>query len=801
MATSVPMGIVSLKAEGAYAANKLYKKGMWVTSSGSSYAYINPTPSTGASLTETSHWQQIAAQGPKGDAGGTWTKGEDIPLQSGGTVGGKLTEIANDFSEAVGAVTVDSEVVLARGGKTILGDRLDETESKLAQTRTSTRVVATKDSLNKLGADYVCDGTNDAEIIREALHDVVGIGEGGESFGWTHVKSTPVVPDLDFPLFWHDGTKFHAYGGYDNSTKIGHSTSVDGVNWVRDVNPVLQRGSAGSYDDSLVAVFHPWQESDGSWHALYRANGDKIAYATSPDGVNWTKHANNPVINDAIACDPAGLIKSNGVYYLYANTTGGDRRIDIYTSTNRITWTKVSKDEPEWRGGRYCSCPFKYNGKFYLITSKYYEGGRGSLLELWEDSTPLFKYGSREFKGVVVYGRGWKSVDTPSVLTTTIERDIFYNNEFWCYYAKNVFGYSEPDPAYLTKENTVQDAIDKAVLPNMNGEVLLSEGEVIIKGENTTRQSISLDYGVTLKGLNTVIKVENGYNQAKDRGVVSVDQDCLLSGVILDGNQVNANPVRMLHISNHGKAKDIEITNTKEVAVIYGEIDGVKYFRNAVDLDMIENAILKNGKVYGNQTPHGLRLRFASQAINCESFNNQYDGIYVVDDSKAVSCKSFNNGRHGISLLNDAKIEMCEIKNNVEIGVFLNGRASVVGCIIKENARGIENTASSSNNIIGGEVINNGYGIQGVGRIKVDGVYFKGNKGYLDRQQITILAKSRITNCIFENGDNIQQYQIYIHDGGDGSTIGGNSFEKGSVGYIGKTGFPTPVTYNNEELD
>ena len=66
MATSVPMGIVSLKAEGAYAADKLYKKGMWVTSSGSSYAYINPTPAAGVSLTNTSHWQQIAEKGATG---------------------------------------------------------------------------------------------------------------------------------------------------------------------------------------------------------------------------------------------------------------------------------------------------------------------------------------------------------------------------------------------------------------------------------------------------------------------------------------------------------------------------------------------------------------------------------------------------------------------------------------------------------------------------------------------------------------------------------------------------------------
>ena len=80
MATSVPMGIVSLKAEGTYAADKLYKKGMWVTSSGSSYAYINPTPSTNVPLTDASHWQQIAEKGDTGDP--TSSTASDIPTST-----------------------------------------------------------------------------------------------------------------------------------------------------------------------------------------------------------------------------------------------------------------------------------------------------------------------------------------------------------------------------------------------------------------------------------------------------------------------------------------------------------------------------------------------------------------------------------------------------------------------------------------------------------------------------------------------------------------------------------------------
>lgn len=75
MATALPLGIVSLKAEGAYSSDKLYKKGMWVTFSGSSYAYINPTPAEGAPVTNTTYWQQIAVKGDKGNTGDTGDSG------------------------------------------------------------------------------------------------------------------------------------------------------------------------------------------------------------------------------------------------------------------------------------------------------------------------------------------------------------------------------------------------------------------------------------------------------------------------------------------------------------------------------------------------------------------------------------------------------------------------------------------------------------------------------------------------------------------------------------------------------
>ena len=79
----------------------------------------------------------------------------------------ETVNVANDltdrFNQQIGALTEDSEVIDARGGKTTLGQRLDETDAHLAQTDTFlteqvTHVTnlssLTENELRLLGADY-----------------------------------------------------------------------------------------------------------------------------------------------------------------------------------------------------------------------------------------------------------------------------------------------------------------------------------------------------------------------------------------------------------------------------------------------------------------------------------------------------------------------------------------------------------------------------------------------------------------------------------------------------------------------
>lgn len=78
---------------------------------------------------------------------------------------------------------------------------------------------------------------------------------------------------------------------------IGYATSVDGVNWIKydgggpDPVPVLDHGAAGSADSFAAA--DPSVIKDGTtmkmWYTGDDSNKKRIAYATSPDGIVWSK--------------------------------------------------------------------------------------------------------------------------------------------------------------------------------------------------------------------------------------------------------------------------------------------------------------------------------------------------------------------------------------------------------------------------------------------------------------------------------------------------------------------------------
>jgi predicted GH43/DUF377 family glycosyl hydrolase len=114
--------------------------------------------------------------------------------------------------------------------------------------------------------------------------------------------------DINRPYVLKRGGTYHLWytgqvkpGARDGHSWIGYATSPDGVTWKRmSDKPVL------SFDQpwEKVAVMCPsviWDESAQLFRMWYSGGEQNepnaIGYATSPDGLTWTKNETNPVFS------------------------------------------------------------------------------------------------------------------------------------------------------------------------------------------------------------------------------------------------------------------------------------------------------------------------------------------------------------------------------------------------------------------------------------------------------------------------------------------------------------------------
>lgn len=279
---------------------------------------------------------------------------------------------------------------------------------------------------------------------------------------WAKYQVGPVCDLGNYPYIWYESetVTYHCYYAYDNWTKFGHATSSDGVTFVEDTvnNPILEITSGGTYDQIGIALPNVWKEGS-SWYMIYRGNSVNACIATSADGLTWTKSGSNPVIVDCE--DPSGIMKVGSTYLLYSNTTGLNRYVKVYTSTNLTTWT-LQTPNPLIAGYRYCACPFKFGAKYYLFVSTDWGIGAGSGIELLESDDPTFL--DAVDLGFVVLHNDLDGCDTPTIPTLTIYRDSFPDNKMRLYYAHEAEG-TYIRPLFLAIQDDIAAGIAAAVKP------------------------------------------------------------------------------------------------------------------------------------------------------------------------------------------------------------------------------------------------------------------------------------------------------------------------------------------------
>ena len=151
--------------------------------------------------------------------------------------------------------------------------------------------------------------------------------------------------DMGLPGAWDDGFIFYPtvhyndtemtyhmwyIGGSGPTRSLGYGTSKDGLNWTKySENPVLNVGPVGTWDDTVLTV--PNVLYDNSTYHLWYTGFDgtyyRIGYATSSDGINWTKIPSAPVVD----LGPPGSWEDNHVY----------KQSVLYDGVNYQMWYRI----------------------------------------------------------------------------------------------------------------------------------------------------------------------------------------------------------------------------------------------------------------------------------------------------------------------------------------------------------------------------------------------------------------------------------------------------------------------------
>ncbi|HBS85780.1 MAG: hypothetical protein A2W91_13235 [Bacteroidetes bacterium GWF2_38_335] len=156
---------------------------------------------------------------------------------------------------------------------------------------------------SSIGMAFSADGIH---WIKHPANPVFTKGEPGE-WDCTWVES----PALEYNGI--SGEYYMWYNGVDTSTwklQIGLATSTNGVDWERyAMNPVVENGFWGTYDDIWIGTpavikydseYYMWYSSTStnSYNGVTEQfDTINICFAYSTDGINWTKHEDNPLFH------------------------------------------------------------------------------------------------------------------------------------------------------------------------------------------------------------------------------------------------------------------------------------------------------------------------------------------------------------------------------------------------------------------------------------------------------------------------------------------------------------------------
>lgn len=225
----------------------------------------------------------------------------------------------------------------------------------------------------------------------------LGMAHSPDGISWTEALGNPIISltGSDFGMLWHGGViraaEYFVYYtvGTTLDGRIGQriflATSINGVDWVTGGEPVIDLGPVGSHDGYTLLAPTVIVEDDlfKMWYnGMDELGRMTINYATSPDGVAWTKFEGNPVVDlgpDTAAYYPA-VIRVGEEYMMWFSSEG----IRLATSPDGIAWTVspdavIEKgDAGEWSSEAIYEPSVYFDGRVFHM---WFTGSSGPFME------------------------------------------------------------------------------------------------------------------------------------------------------------------------------------------------------------------------------------------------------------------------------------------------------------------------------------------------------------------------------------------------------------------------------------
>ena len=238
------------------------------------------------------------------------------------------------------------------------------------------------------GLRVFCDGQEIAAAAK--LERVTGALPGAPETagGWKKFEGNPVMGGKYGTCFdisvLREGEKYRMWLSWRPQKSIALVESADGIHWSEPPQIVLgPRPETGWEDDINRPVVLKRADGYHLWYTGQVKGKSAIGYATSPDGVVWTRKSDKPVLTadqpweqPSVMCphvlwdEPAKLFR---MWYSGGNNYEPDA-IGAATSPDGRTWSKhasnpVFRPDPasDWEKERVTACQVEKRGDGYLM--------------------------------------------------------------------------------------------------------------------------------------------------------------------------------------------------------------------------------------------------------------------------------------------------------------------------------------------------------------------------------------------------------------------------------------------------